>query len=103
MDIAKRNQRNLLALVRKHEVEAIAKTRLVMQPEQEVGGISPFLRGVPFCGMRPHKAMEPPRGYCALKDENVERRQSLVARTGHSMAWRSFYPCLLGVSRRRRT
>jgi hypothetical protein len=35
MDIAKRNRRNLLALARKHEVEAIAKAKLAMQPERE--------------------------------------------------------------------
>ena len=35
MTIAKRNRRNLLALARKHEAEALAKARLAMQPERE--------------------------------------------------------------------
>jgi len=35
MDIAKRNRRNLLALARKHEAEAIAKARLAFLPERE--------------------------------------------------------------------
>ena len=35
MEIAKRNKRNLLALARKHEAEAIAKARLAMQSERE--------------------------------------------------------------------
>ena len=35
MNIAKRNRRNLLALARKHEDEALAKARLAMQPERE--------------------------------------------------------------------
>jgi hypothetical protein len=35
MNIAKRNRRNLLALARKHEAEALAKARLAMQPERE--------------------------------------------------------------------
>jgi len=35
MEIAKRNRRNLLALSRKHEAEAIARARLAIQPERE--------------------------------------------------------------------
>jgi hypothetical protein len=43
MEIAKRNKRNLLALARKHEVEAVAKTRLALQPEREA-----VRRDIPF-------------------------------------------------------
>ena len=35
MGIAKRNRRNLLALARKHEAEALAKAKLEFQPERE--------------------------------------------------------------------
>jgi len=43
MDIAKRNRRNLLALVRKHEAEAIAKARLALSPDRET-----VRRDIPF-------------------------------------------------------
>ena len=43
MDIAKRNRRNLLALARKHEAEAIAKARLAVLPDREA-----VRRGIPF-------------------------------------------------------
>ncbi|MDR3176849.1 MAG: relaxase/mobilization nuclease domain-containing protein, partial [Desulfovibrio sp.] len=43
MGIAKKNRRNLLALARRHEAEAIAKARLAVQPEREA-----VRRDVPF-------------------------------------------------------
>jgi len=43
MDIAKRNRRNLLALARKHEAEAIAKARLAVLPNREA-----VRRDIPF-------------------------------------------------------
>jgi len=43
MDIAKRNRRNLLALTRKHEAEAITKARLAVLPEREA-----VRRDIPF-------------------------------------------------------
>ena len=43
MNIAKHNRRNLIALARKHEAEAIAKAKLAVQPEREA-----VRREVPF-------------------------------------------------------
>jgi hypothetical protein len=43
MGMAKKKRRNLLALVRRHEAEAIAGARLSMQPERET-----VRRDVPF-------------------------------------------------------
>jgi len=43
MDIGKRNRRNLLALARKHEAEAIAKARLALLPDREA-----VRRDIPF-------------------------------------------------------
>jgi hypothetical protein len=45
MGIAKKNRCNLLSIARKHEAEAIARTRLAIQPEREA-----VRRDVPFTG-----------------------------------------------------
>jgi hypothetical protein len=54
MGIAKKNRRNLLALARKHEAEAIAKAKLEQMPEREA-----VRRDIPFTcwnGFLQHKA-----------------------------------------------
>jgi len=54
MHIAKKNRRNLLSIARKHEVEAVARARLAVQPEREA-----VRRDIPFTswnGFLQHKA-----------------------------------------------
>ena len=56
MGIAKKNRRNLLSIARKHEADAVAGTRLAMQPEREA-----VRRDVPFTdwiGFLRHKAKQ---------------------------------------------
>jgi hypothetical protein len=76
MGIAKRNKRNLLALARKHEVEAIAKARLAMQPGREA-----VRRDIPFSswsGFLRHEAGQGNETALAVlrsKGETVEPEQ----------------------------
>jgi hypothetical protein len=76
MDIAKRNRRNLVALARKHEAEAIARARLALQPEREA-----VRRDIPFSswsGFLRHEAAQGNETALAVlrsKGESVEPEQ----------------------------
>ncbi len=58
MDIAKRNRRNLLALARKHEAEALAKARLDFQKEREA-----IRKEIPFAAWNAFLQMKAESGH----------------------------------------
>jgi hypothetical protein len=79
MEIAKRNRRNLLALARKHEAEAIVRARLALQPEREA-----VRRDIPFSswsGFLRHEAEQGNETALAVlrsKGESVEPEREVV-------------------------
>jgi len=76
MDIAKRNRRNLLALARKREAEAIAKARLALQPEREAARRDiPFTSWSDFLRHEAGQGNETALAVLRSKGESVEPEQ----------------------------